>query len=358
MKKEINTEIEKKENSTAEITVTIKSPEFEKYRERGLNKIKEIAEVDGFRKGHAPENLILSKYGEMAIFEEMANIAIDETFTDAILDSKLDIIGRPEVSITKIAPKNDFEYKIIVSLMPELTLPDYVKIAASVKKDEVKVEEKDIEEVLLELRKMRAHKELHLDGKEHKEGDALHDESHNEIETKKEEELPELDDEYVKELGDFKSIEDLKSKVEENLKLEKVQKNTEKRRNEILEKIEKETKGVLPEVLIESETERMLSEMKGNVAQMGGKFEDYLTYIKKTENDMKKEWRADAEKRAKIQLIINQIAKEKKIVPNSESVELEAKRLMDMYKDADKNRATEYMYQMLLNEEVLKSLEV
>ena len=101
----------------------------------------------------------------------------------------------------------------------------------------------------------------------------------------------------------------------------------------------------------------MLAQMKGDVAQMGGTFEEYLKYIKKTETDLRREWHADAEKRAKIQIILNQIAKDKKIEADKELVEKEAQRLMEMYKEADHDRAYEYMNQLLQNEEVLKMLE-
>jgi trigger factor len=349
--------VQKHANSTADIVVTIGEKEFETLRSDAVKKIVSLAEVDGFRKGHAPESVVLEKFGEMAVFEEMANTAIDTTFVEAIKDSQLDAIGTPSINVTKLAPGNDFEYTIQVSILPKLELPDYVKLAKGVQTEKEDVSDKDIESVVLELRRMRAHKDLHADGSEHDHADENHAKEHSDVDAKTEEDLPELDDEYVKTLGDFETVADLKNKIKENLTLEKSQKNLEKRRNAILEAIEKDTKGVIPDVLIDSETERMLAQMKGDVAQMGGTFEEYLKYIKKTEGDLKQEWRTDGEKRAKIQLILNQIAKEKNIEPDKERLEQETKRLMEMYKEADKERAEDYMYQMLLNEAVLTTLE-
>jgi trigger factor len=357
MKKEIQHTVALQDDSTAKVAVIVPAADFTGYYDKGLSKIKEIAEVDGFRKGHAPESVILSQFGVMAILEEMADMAIKDTFSEVLVETKLDAIGRPDVSVTKLAKDNDFEYTISVAILPKLELPDYSKLAASVKSEKAVVEQKDIDEVLLELRKMRAHKELHQDGNEHKHGDEAHDAEHSAVDALDAASLPELTDEYVKELGEFATVADLQAKVTENLQLEKDQKAKEKRRNEILEKIVAETKGVLPQVLIDSESDRMLAQMKGDVAQMGGKFEDYLTYIKKTESDLRVEWRPDAEKRAKIQLILNQIATEKDIKADMEQVEKEAKRLMDMYSDADETTARDYMHQMLLNEAVLKSIE-
>jgi FKBP-type peptidyl-prolyl cis-trans isomerase (trigger factor) len=246
-------------------------------------------------------------------------------------------------------------------VIPELDLPDYHKLAKAVAKDKVEVEEKDVEDVVLEVRKMRAHKDLHKDEAgnevEHDHKDESHNHAHDEIDKKSVEELPELTDEYVATLGDFKSVDEFLTKVRENVTLEKEQRNIEKRRNEILQVIVDNTKGEIPEILIESETDRMLAQMKGDVAQMGGKFDEYLSYIKKTETDLRNEWRTDAEKRAKIQIVLNTIAKEHKIEPEKDLVEKEATRLTEMYSDADMERARDYVYQLMQNEEVLKFLE-
>ncbi len=355
--KDIQTKATLHDNSTADIVVTVPVDTFETFRGGAVAKILEIAEIDGFRKGHAPEKLVLEKYGEMAVFEEMANTAIDATFGEAIKNSAIDAIGTPSISVSKLAPKNDFEYTINVAVMPKLTLPDYMALAKKAPKTSEEVTDKDVDEVLLELRKMKAHKDLHADGSEHDHADELHAKEHASVDALDMDSLPVLDDEYVKTLGDFATVADLTTKIRANLTLEKAQKNLEVRRNAILEAIEKETKGTIPDVLIDSETERMLMQMKGDVAQMGGTFEEYLKYIKKTEADLKKEWRADGEKRAKIQIILNQIAKDRDIKPDSEQLDKEVARLMEMYKEADKERATDYMYQMLQNEAVMKVLE-
>jgi FKBP-type peptidyl-prolyl cis-trans isomerase (trigger factor) len=97
--------------------------------------------------------------------------------------------------------------------------------------------------------------------------------------------------------------------------------------------------------------------MKGDVVQMGGKFEDYLNYTKKTESDLRAEWYTDAEKRARIQLILNEIAKKENITVEEKDVKVEAKRITDMYKEADEQEAYLYMFQMMLNEKVLETIE-
>lgn len=348
-------DIQKLEKSEAKIVVSIPEAAFMKHYDGALAKIQEVAEIDGFRKGHAPQELILSKYGEMAILEEMADMTVNETFIDAIKESKIDAIGRPSIVITKLAKGSDLEYTITVAVMPVLELPEYKKLASGTKQEEVQVSDKDIEDVLLELRKMRAHQDMHKTH-EHSE-EAEHHAKHTAIDEGTSEHLPELNDEFAASLGDFKSVVDLKAKVTENLKLEKTQKAKEKRRNEILDLIEKDTKGEIPQILIEGELDRMMAQMKGDVAQMGGSFEEYLAYIKKTESDLRAEWIKDAEKRARIQIILNQIATADKIDVEKEAVEKEAKRLAEMYSEVDMEKAYDYMHQMMLNEAVLVSLE-
>jgi FKBP-type peptidyl-prolyl cis-trans isomerase (trigger factor) len=348
----ISTVVTKKEKSTADIVVTVAAAEFETVREETIAKLGSTVKIDGFRVGHVPTNILVQKLGEDVILGEMADVVVNKTFVDALTSSKLDIIGRPSMDVTTLEKGKDFVYTLSVSMVPEITLPDYKKIAGGVAKEAVVVEEKDVDDVLLELRKMRAHQNLH--GTEEHSDDEAHTKAHADIDSGN---LPVLTDEDAASFGDFKTVADLTAKVKENVTLEKEQRAVEKRRNEILEAIIKETKADVPEVLVQSELERMLMQMKGDVAGMGGKFEDYLAYIKKTETELKNEWRADAEKRALVQLVLNEIAVKDKIEVSKDLVQKEADRITAMYKDADKENAYAYVYQMMLNEEVLKTLE-
>jgi trigger factor len=87
------------------------------------------------------------------------------------------------------------------------------------------------------------------------------------------------------------------------------------------------------------------------------KFEDYLVQISKTEEDLRKEWRADAEKRAKLQVVIHTISEKEKLKPSEEEIEKEVGNIMAMYKDADPVRARAYIENMLENEKVFNFLE-
>ena len=113
----------------------------------------------------------------------------------------------------------------------------------------------------------------------------------------------------------------------------------------------------LPEILVESETEKSLAQMKDEVKRAGGVFGDYLLQTKKSEEDLKKDLRGSSEKKAKIQLIFNKIAETEKLEPNKEILENEVKEVLKHYPDASETNARIYVATILLNSEVLRLLE-
>jgi trigger factor len=356
--------IEKKNlpKSEVEFKIIVDVEELESYHAKGFANIQQVVEVDGFRKGNASEEVIVKKYGDMIILEEMANLALRDAYIKAIDEHKINPISEPTVSITKLAKGNPLELTITVPVVPEVTIPAYKKIAKDLFTDGEKVEvtEKDIEDVIEELRKGRATQHDHdhphdHDGHDH-EG---HEHAHEEVAGDKPEAvLPELNDDFAKSFGEsFTSLSDLKSKVGENLKLEKEQKLREKRRTAVMEKLVAESKADLPDALVESELGSMLAQMKGDVTRFGGTWEEYLAHSKKTEAEIKTDWRNDAVKRAMSQLILHKIAEHEKLQATDEEIEVELVRLMSQIQDADENRAKAYLYQALTNEKVLKFLE-
>jgi trigger factor len=125
----------------------------------------------------------------------------------------------------------------------------------------------------------------------------------------------------------------------------------------IVEELLKETKGEMPEILIESELDKMIYRLEADITNMGLKFEDYLTQIKKTIEDLRKEWRNEAEKRAKLQIVIHTISQKENIKPTEEEIAVETEKVMTIYKDADRARARAYVENMLQNEKVFQFLE-
>lgn len=360
--------IEKKDlpKGLVEFTIVVDEKEFETYHAKAFTIVQQAVEVDGFRKGNAPEDLVVKKYGDMVILEEMANLALRAAYMRAVEEHKVNPISDPQVTITKIAKGNPLELTITVPVMPEITLPEYKKIAKEVVKDgeTIEVTDKDIDVVLEELRKGRAtqHVKEHVHGEDCDHGHEDVDEEEvvevKEGETKEEVKLPELNDEFAQSFGaDFKTLNELKKKVGDNLKLEKEQKLREKRRTAIMEKLIAETKADLPEVIIEGELNNMLVQMKGDITRFGGTWEEYLSHAKKTEEELKATWKDDAHKRALSQLLLHKIGQLEKLTATEEEVEVELVRLLATVQDADEERAKAYLYQALTNDKVLKFLE-
>lgn len=345
---QIKSTIKKLERSQVEITGEIAAADFASYEKKAIKHLGEHVEIDGFRKGHVPENVLLTKIPEITILEEMAEMALAEAYPEIVEEHKIDPIGRPEISITKIAKGNPLGFKIITGVIPEVTLPDYKKIAHKAEKlGEVKVEDEEMEKTMLEIRKMRAQKEA----------PAENDGETAEGKEKTEAELPALDDAFVQTLGSFNTVEDFKMKLRENIKLEKENQAREKRRIKIVEDIIGESKIDMPKVLIDSELDKMLYRLKTDVENIGFGFEEYLKQVKKTEEEIRKEWEPEAEKRSKLELIIQKISELENIKPDEKDVEHELTHLLEHYKDADKTRARIYVESTLITENVFKFLE-
>ena len=333
----------------AVITGSIPAEIMALLRTEALSKIKAGVTIDGFRAGNAPDAMVASKVGEMKVLEEAAEMALNQAYPEILQDEKLDAIGRPSITITKIAPGLDMEFKIETALAPVVELGEYKKTAGKIKLEKAEgVTEEEVDAVILNLRKDVAHSAMHA-----AEG-GVHTHDHAEI---KEEDLPVVDDAFLKLLSGFKDVEDLRSKIRENMDKEKEMKAHDKHRTEIMEEIVKGAKIELPDVIIQAELEKMLGQFKDDVARANVNYEEYLTHIKKTEEDLKKEWMDIAEKRAKSQIALAHIAREEKLEPSEEDIKKEMDVILAREKDLDRFQVRMFVDNFLTNELVFKFLE-
>lgn len=357
--------IEKKAGSLVIITGEVPYEELAKHRSTAISAIGKEIEIDGFRKGHVPESVLIQKVGEMAILNEMAERTLREYYPHILIENKLDVVGYPQISITKIAKDNPLGFTITVAVMPEMKLPDYFGIAKGINKDKEskEVTEEDVTKQINEILRQKVAYER-LQGKAKNTEGHVHDENckHDEepIEDIKDLPLPELTDEYVKTFGkegQFTSVEDFKSKIKEHLTIEKARDVDSRHRAKITDAVIEKTELELPQVMIDAEINQMLAQMTDDLTRAQLKMEDYLGHIKKTKEDLIKEWTPSAEKRAKLQLVLNEIGKKESIVPDPSLVDHEVSNLLEHYKDADEKRVRIYVTSTLTNEAVLKKLE-
>ncbi|MDQ3089535.1 MAG: hypothetical protein M3Q24_00060 [bacterium] len=334
--------------STVEITGEIPVVYINSCRTKALKELNNKTNLSGFRPGHIPENILVKNLGEMRILEEAAEIALGTEFHEIIREAGVTSIGQPMVSITKLAPQIPLEFKITTAVEPDFVLPDYRNIAkASGDTESFFIEDHEIEAVIEQIRREKAHHQLHQ-----KLGVDHHDH-----EPFKDEDLPEVTDEFARSVGEFNDLIHFKEKIKENLGKEKEFRAKEKKRLKIIEDLIKETTIVVPKVLVDGELSKMMAQFRGDVTRAGMKFEDYLNSIKKSEDDIKNEWREKAENRVKSELLVAKIGEVEKIEPQEADLEKEAQVLLKHYPDADPLRARIYIYTMMRNEKVFQFLE-
>lgn len=310
--------------------IEVSFEDLSSFRNKAIKSIAQDAEIPGFRKGTAPEQIIIEKYGEMSVLEEAAHHAVNDVLVKLFNDEKLSAISAPSVSVTKLAKDNPLIFTVNISVMPEFKLPDYKSIAKKIKvEDEVKVDDKEVDEYIKKYKEHHDHEHSHCeDGKC----------NHEKI--------------------DFES-EEFKTKTKEGLLAQKQFDAKQKRRAKILEDIIKATNIETPDVLIDQELEKMLGQFQEDITRLGVPFEEYLKHIKKTQDDLKKEWREDAEKRSKLNLIVPAIAQQESISPSDEDVKQELEHVKK-HVGADKideQRAVAYLTRVLSNEKTIEFLE-
>ncbi len=361
--------VTKEPGSQVKIVGEIPFAELAHERAAAIKSLGMNVELDGFRKGHVPEALLVKHIGEMNILAEMAERAISHMYPHIVEAHEIDPIGHPKIEITKIAPENPLGLTMTVAVMPPVTLGDYKKLAADLNKDKASsaVTDEDVQNQINEiLRQKLAYERLQKKAAAR----AAAAPAGTDLPTPEtveepgkdlaSEPLPELTDEFVAGLGQpgqFKDVADFKAKITEHLTIEKEQAVKAAHRAKITDAIIESSTIELPQILIDSEINQMFAQMNEDITRANLTMDDYLTHIKKTKEDLAKEWEPAALKRAKLQLVLNEIAKVEKITPDEKKLEEQTKVLLDAYKDADPMRVFTYVASVLTNEAVMAMLE-
>lgn len=334
-------DVQRLPQSKATIKGSLTPEEFAVYIEKATEAFVKEAELPGFRKGKAPKDLVASRIGDGKILEEAASLALNAHYPKILEEEKLNVIGRPDIKITKLARGNPFEWEAECSLLPEVTLPDYKDIAKKHNAkpvEDVIVTDEEVEKSLEWLQKSRAKKE----------GDT--------------ETLPELNDEFAASVGKFKTLDELKNAIRENAKHEKEEKEHDKNRIELVQSIVDGSTMDIPDILVESEKDKMLAELQSSVTSMGLSWDQYLAHAKKTEEDLRKDWDTDAKKRAAFGLVLREIAQRENLKPSEAELDTWADRYIraqdaETQRMLDRERVKDYAYGILRNEQVFAFLK-
>jgi trigger factor len=422
----MRTDIKQLPKSQVELTIEVSSEELKPFVMLAAADLAREINIPGFRPGKAPYDIIKQRVGEMKIYQEAAEKAIAKTYGQAVIEHKLITIGSPNISIEKVAPGNPLIYKATVALLPQVKLGDYRKI--KVNKKEVKVEPKDIDETMKNLQKMFSKEKrvqrptrkgdkveidmntymdnIPLDGGMSKNHPVMIGEGHfipgfedNLIglaENQEKEfalkfpkeyhrkdlagrpvsfkvkaravfaiELPPLDDSFARQVGQFEKMDDLRRQIEENIHEEKTTKEQQRWELAVIDEIvSRSTFEEIPDLVIESELHKMLHELEHEVTEQGMKFEDYLSSIKKSKEDLEKEFRPRAVKRIQTALALRAIADQESIIVQEDEIREEIDNQQAKYRnDAEvmKQITTEeyrdYLKNMMRSRKVFEFLE-
>lgn len=301
------------------------------YREHALKDIAAEVEMPGFRKGHVPNDLVLKRVGEVAVLEEAVEHFARDFYPELVEELKLDVVGRPNIAITKLAPGNPIGLTIRAALYPEITLPkNWKDLAAKVPLEPAEAAtDEDLNKTLEQLRQSRKQNDV----------------------------VPELTDEFAKSIGAFESLDALKEQITKGITEEKQRAARDKRRGKIIDAVLEKTKVETPRIFVEAELDKIMSQMKEDVVRFGVTYEDYLKQINKTEEVLRDEFREQATKRAKLQLTLNKIAADEKVEADAEDIDHEMQHALSHFPDARPELVRIHIETVLRNEKVLQLLE-
>ena len=412
--------------SQIELTVELSAKEFEPYIKRGVEKVSREVRIGGFRPGKAPYEILKQKIGEMTIMEAAAHIAINKTIDEAIKNhTNRQPVGQPEVNITKLAPSNPMEYKITLALLPEIKLSEYKNFKLNQPKIEISGQE--VDRLIKDLRETRVKEiivnreikdgdkiildiQLFLDkvpiasgqgkdvavivGKNYmvagfdkkllgaKKGDTRQFslpypkdyhmanlagkivEFKVAIKEVYERILPELNNKLAADFG-LGNMDELKNSIKKSIISQKEQANKQSTEKEMLEKILTKTKfGDIPEILVNHEAKTMLAELEHIITSQGGKFDDYLSSIHKTPDQLTLDLLPEAINRVKTSLLVREIATVEKIKVGEEEVNKHIEEMKKYYQKFDKKMTEQiktpeyrnYAVNMLISRKVIDKL--
>ncbi len=334
-----------------ELNAEITADALAHYRTLALKEIGKNAQISGFRAGHIPEATLIKHFGENAILAEAAETAVKNELPELLAAQELNIVEAPRVSIETPKPNTPLAFTARAPLAPEVKLPDYHAHAkkTNANKKPVSVTDDEHKETITHLRRERARVEKIDAG-------TAPEQAAEESRTADEKDLPELDDEFVKTLG-YDTTAVFSDKVREHLQNEKELQAKNMRRAELLETLVKEATIKFPATLTEYELDDMEARLKSDVERAGTTLEQYLSEVKKTSEQLRKEWEEAAEKRVKIRLILSEIARKEKIEPDEAHLTHEIEHAKKMYPQASPNVLHAHIAHALRNEKVLEWLE-
>ena len=397
-------QVEKLEKNMAKLTIEVSAEELEKAIEGAYQKNKNKISIPGFRKGKAPRKMIEQMYGKSVFYEDAANALIPDAYDKALEECEEQIVSSPKIDVTQLEAGKPFIFTAEVALKPEVTLGKYKGV--KVDKIDVKVSDEDIDAEINRERESNARTisvedravkdgdmtvidfEGFVDGVAFEggkgENHSLEIGSHTFIDTFEDQlvgknvgdevdvnvtfpeqyqaadlagkpatfkvkineikakELPELDDEFAKDVSEFDTLAEYKESLKKDLEKKKQDEAKRTKEDEAIQKIIDKSKMEIPEAMIDTQCETMIEEFAQRIAQSGLSMDQYLQFSGLTVDGLKEQVRPEALTRIQSSLVLEQIAKEENIEVSDADVDAEIEKMAKNYgMEADKLK--EYM---------------
>lgn len=388
----MKTNLLSKEKNVAKFTMEFTAEEFEQACIDAYKATKNQFSIDGFRKGKAPRSIIEKHYGEGVFFEEAVNQLFQQNYLNAVQELDLDIIDSPAAEFSEIGKGKPMTITITVPVYPVVEVKDYMGVEAEQEKAQVSDEsvQAEIDNMLKRNARMitvdRESKKGDtlifdfkgfVDGEQFEGGTAERHElklgsgmfipgfeeqleglkagDSKNVEVKfpenyteeiagkdatfeclvhevKEEEIPELDDEFVKDVSEFDTVDELKEDIKKR-QLENAKNMVVSRaKDAVVEKVYENNPVDVPDVMVEDEITRMIQEIGQQLSYQGLTVENYLQYMGKDMSEMRNELREDAAKKVGTRIVLMSIIDKENIQVSEEEMEAELAKIAEAYK--------------------------
>ena len=397
----MNLQVEKLEKNMAKLTIEVSAEDLDKAMEKAYQKQKSRISLPGFRKGKAPRKMIESMYGKGVFMEDAVNSLVPQEYTKALGECDLEIVSQPEINVTQMEPGKALIFTADVAVKPEVTLGDYKgvevpkseiavtdeEVDAEVKKEQdknartVAVEDRaaangDIttidfegfvdgvafdggkgtdyaltlgsgtfipgfedqlvgantgDHVEVKVTFPEEYQAKELAGKE-----AVFQCDVKKIETK---EVPELDDEFAKDVSEFDTLAEYKEDVKKKLTEKKEKEARTAKENAAVDKAIENAQMDIPELMTKTECRQMMDDFSRRMQQQGLSMEQYFQFTGQSMDKMMEDMKPQALKRIQTRLVLEKVAEAENIQPSEEEITEEIQKMADAYKmEADKIR--------------------
>ena len=395
----MSVQVEKLEHNMAKLTIEVEASKFDAAMKKAYNKKKGSFNLPGFRKGKVPMYIIEKEYGAGVFYEDAANELMPEAYAAALEESGLEVVSRPEVDVTQIGKGQNFIFTAEVATKPEVTLGDYKglevpKSETEVTDEEVEAElkkeqEKNSRTITVEDRAAQNGDTATIDFEGFVDGEAFeggkgtdypltlgsntfipgfeeqlvgaNTGDHVEVkvtfpeeyqakelagkeavfqcDVKKIEakELPELDDDFAKDVSEFDTLAEYKEDVKKNLTEKKAEDARRAKEDAAVDKVIENAQMDIPEAMIETQTRQMLDDFARRMQSQGLSMEQYFQFTGQSVDKMMEDMKPQALKRIQTRLVLEKVAEVENIQPTEEEVNEEISKMAEAYKmEADK----------------------